>query len=44
MKKQKTQSEEESEAEIAAEDDSLEPEEVMMVEVTWMQLYVAYIC
>jgi hypothetical protein len=42
MKKQKTQLTEDSGAMIAAEKDSLEPEEVMMVEVTWMQPYLAY--
>jgi hypothetical protein len=34
MKKQKTQLTEDSGATIAVEEDSLEPEEVMMVEVT----------
>jgi hypothetical protein len=29
-------------AEIAEEDDGPEPEEVMMVELTWMQPYLAY--
>jgi hypothetical protein len=42
MKKQKAQLIEDSRAAIAAEEDSLEPEEVMMVEVTWMQPYLAY--
>jgi hypothetical protein len=41
-KKQKTQLTEDSGAAIAAEEDSLEQEEVTMVEVTWMQPYLAY--
>jgi hypothetical protein len=41
-KKQKPQSASDSGAEITAEDDSPEPEEVMMVEVTWLQLYLTY--
>jgi hypothetical protein len=42
MKKQKPQSTSDLGDEITAEDDSPEPEEVMMIEVTWMQLYLAY--
>jgi hypothetical protein len=41
-KNQKTQLIEDSGAAIAVEEDSLEPEEVMMVKVTWMQPYLAY--
>jgi hypothetical protein len=41
-KKQKTQLTEDSGAAIAAEEDIPEPEEVMMVDVTWMQPYLAY--
>jgi hypothetical protein len=42
MKKQKRQSIAESGAETTAEDDGPELEEIMMVEVTWMQPYLAY--
>jgi hypothetical protein len=41
-KNQKTQLIEDSGAAVAVEEDSLEPEEVMMVKVTWMQPYLAY--
>jgi hypothetical protein len=42
MKKQKPQLTGDSGAAIAAEEDNLEPEEVMMIKVTWMQPYLAY--
>jgi hypothetical protein len=42
-KKQKLQSAADSGAEIAEVDDGPELEEVMMIEVTWMQPYLAYI-
>jgi ribonuclease HI len=41
-RKQKTQPAEDSGADTTMEGDNAEPEEVMMVEVTWMQLYLAY--
>jgi hypothetical protein len=41
-KKQKPQSVADSGAKIIVEDDSPEPEEVMMVKFTWMQPYLAY--
>jgi hypothetical protein len=42
MKKQKTQLTEDSGVAIAVEGDSPKLEGVMMVEVTWMQPYLAY--
>jgi hypothetical protein len=41
-KKQKPQSTEDAGVEIAVEDDSPEPEVVMIVKVRWMQPYLAY--
>jgi hypothetical protein len=41
-RKQKLQPAEDSGADITIEGDNAEPEEVMMVEVTWMQPYMAY--
>jgi hypothetical protein len=42
MRKQKPQPAEDSGADTTREDDNTEPDEVMMVEVTWMQPYLAY--
>jgi hypothetical protein len=42
MRKQKPQPAEDSGADTTMESDNKEPKEVMMVEVTWMQPYVAY--
>jgi hypothetical protein len=42
MRKQKPQPVEDSGADTTREGDNTEPEEVMMVEVTWMQPYLAY--
>jgi hypothetical protein len=42
MKKQKVQPTGDSGAAIAAKEHNPELEEVMMIEVTWMQAYLAY--